>query len=130
MSNRALLLVIFLASSAVNAQAKAPGFESWRKGGVSYDQYRADAIGCAKKGYFRDITNDAPAKRFIRSFELADRALNDPGSAGGSWIDHVQITRPDRQKRDLQALHVSDVEKCLLDSGLKKFSLKKARWKF
>lgn len=122
--SRILMVVMALAlPSAVHAASKA-SVESWGKHGVGYDQYRTDAVECAKIGYFRDVSQDEPAKRFIRGFDTADRLLNSPnGSAGDDWFDSVRRTQPDRQKRDLQAIQVGDVEQCLGRKGYRKFAL-------
>jgi len=121
---------ILLVSSGAAQAADRPPIESWGKPGVGYDQYRADSIACAKTGYFRDVSQDEPAKRFIRGFETADRLLNFPSaSESDSWGDSVRRTQPDRQKRDLQAIQVSDVEQCLTGKGYHRFTLTRAEVK-
>ncbi|WP_267434903.1 hypothetical protein [Sphingomonas sp. GM_Shp_1] len=107
-----------------------PPVESWGKPGVGFDQYRADAVECAKIGYFRDVSQDEPAKRFIRGFETADNGLNQPGTPNiGAWIDSVQRVRPERQKRDLHRIQVGDVEQCLTGKGYRKFALSRSEEK-
>jgi len=122
---------VMLAMSSVSASAASRGpVESWGKPGIGFAQYRADAIECAKTGYFRDVSQDEPAKRFIRGFETADRLLNFPSaSESDSWGDSVRRTQPDRQKRDLQAIQVGDVEQCLTGKGYRRFTLTRAEVK-
>ncbi|MDR6114394.1 MULTISPECIES: hypothetical protein [unclassified Sphingomonas] len=122
---------LVLAMSSVTASAASDGpVESWGKPGIGFAQYRADAIECAKTGYFRDVSQDEPAKRFIRGFETADRLLNFPSaSESDSWGDSVRRTQPDRQKRDLQAIQVGNVEQCLTGKGYHRFTLTRAEVK-
>jgi hypothetical protein len=115
---------ILLMASGTAQAADRPPIESWGKPGVGYDQYRTDSVECAKHGYFRDVAGDEPAKRFVRGFETADRLLNAPNdSKGDEWQDVVRRTQPDRQKRDLQAIQVGDVEQCLAAKGYRRFAL-------
>ncbi|WP_322964809.1 hypothetical protein [Sphingomonas fuzhouensis] len=128
--SRILMAAIALALPGAVQAASKPVVESWGKSGIGFAQYRADAIECAKTGYFRDVSQDEPAKRFIRGFETADRLLNFPnGSEGDDWGDSVRRTQPDRQKRDLQAIQVGDVEQCLTDKGYSRFTLTPAEVK-
>ena len=107
----AVVIGIILAASGTARAADRPPIESWGKPGVGFDQYRADSVACAKQGYFRDVSQDEPAKRFIRGFETADNGLNMPGAPDiDAWIDSVQRVKPDRQKRLLHGIQVADVE--------------------
>lgn len=121
----AVVMGIMLASSGAAQAADRPPIESWGKPGVTFDQYRADSVECAKIGYFRDVSQDEPAKRFIRGLETADRLMNFPSPADGGddWMLSVRRTQPDRQKRLLQTIQVGDVEQCLTGKGYRKFTL-------
>ena len=126
----AVVIGIMLACSGAAWAADRPSVESWGKPGVSFDQYRNDAVACATIGYFRDVSQDEPAKRFIRGFETADNGLNQAGTPNlDVWIDSVQRVRPDRQKRDLHAIQVGDVERCLTDKGYRRVALTRAEEK-
>lgn len=125
---RILMVAITLALPVAVQAASKRMVESWGKSGIGFAQYRADAIECAKTGYFRDVSQDEPAKRFIRGFETADNALNGGGSAT-DWTNSVLITQPDRQKRELQAIQVGDVEQCLTGKGYRRFTLTRAEAK-
>lgn len=119
-----VVIGIMLAFSGTAQAADRPPVESWGKPGVSFNQYRNDAVACAKIGYFRDVSQDEPAKRFIRGFETADLLLNLPGAgAGDDWGNSIRRTQPDRQKRDLHAIQVGDVERCLTDKGYRRVTL-------
>lgn len=128
-----IVIGVVLASSAGAHAADRPRIESWGKPDVSFDQYRADSVECAKLGYFRDVSGDEPAKRFIRGFETADHLLNLPNIPGlaqnDSWADSVRRTQPDRQKRLLHGIQVADVERCLTAKGYRKFTLSPAEEK-
>ncbi len=126
----AVVIGIMLACSGAALAADRPPVESWGKPGVSFDQYRNDAVACATIGYFRDVSQDEPAKRFIRGFETADLLLNLPGGeAGDGWESSIRRTQPDRQKRDLHAIQVGDVERCLTDKGYRRVTLTRAEEK-
>jgi hypothetical protein len=122
---RAVVALALLACSATASAASRDRVASWGKPGIHYDQYRADSVECAKIGYFRDVAQDEPAKRFIRGFETADRLMNfpSPADAGDDWMFSVRRTQPDRQKQMLQAIQVGDVEQCLTGKGYRKFML-------
>ena len=124
MKGPSLSILLFLATGTAEAATRTP-IETWGKPGVGYDEYRGDAIACAKIGYFRDVSQDEPAKRFIAGFTAADNALNG-GGASTSWTDSILRTQPDRQKRDLHAIQVGDVERCLTDKGYRRVTLTRA----
>ncbi|WP_294309972.1 hypothetical protein [uncultured Sphingomonas sp.] len=117
-----------LASSVAAQAADRPPIESWGKPGIAFDQYRADSVECAKIGYFRDVSQDEPAKRFITGFTAADNNLNSGGNAS-DWINLILRTQPDRQKRRLHAIQLGDVERCLADKGYSRFQLSRSEVK-
>lgn len=124
----AVVIGIMLASSGAAQAADRPQIESWGKPGVTFDQYRADSVECAKIGYFRDVSQDEPAKRFITGFTAADNNLNSGGNAS-DWINSILRTQPDRQKRRLHAIQLGDVERCLADKGYSRFRLSRSEMK-
>ncbi len=124
----AVVMGIMLASSGVAQAADRPPIESWGKPGIAFDQYRADSVECAKIGYFRDVSQDEPAKRFITGFTAADNNLNSGGNAS-DWINSILRTQPDRQKRRLHAIQLGDVERCLADKGYSRFRLSRSEMK-
>lgn len=124
----AVVMGIMLASSGAAQAADRPPIESWGKPGVTFDQYRADSVECAKIGYFRDVSQDEPGKRFITGFTAADNNLNGGGDAS-DWINSILRTQPDRQKRRLHAIQVGDVERCLAGKGYSRFLLSRGEVK-
>lgn len=126
-------MLLILAVSGT-AHAQQPPAESWGKPDISFSDYRRDAITCATVGYFRDVSQDEPAKTFIRGFQTYDNTLNMPAWGGYSaWLplgitrDSVLTMQPDRQLKDIQALQVGDVEQCLTQRGYTKFTLSDAQ---
>jgi hypothetical protein len=120
-----LVLAVAVICSAAEARREVP--QSWTKAGGSYAQYQADAVECAKVGYFRDVANDKPAKQFIRGFETADRLLNLPSPIDNdSRAFAVARTQPSRKMVQVHAIQVGDVERCLMAKGYRKFTLTKA----
>ncbi len=117
-----LIIALISGTMSVESYAKTK-VEAWGRAGVSFQQYRADAIECAKIGYFRDVSKDDPAKRFVRGWQTADDSLNLSGPSGADWNNVVLRTQPDRQKKLVHAIQVGDVETCLLDKGYRKFAL-------
>ena len=124
----AVVIGIMLASSGAAQAADRPPIESWGKPGIAFDQYPADSVECAKIGYFRDVSQDEPAKRFITGFTAADNNLNSGGGAS-DWINSILRTQPDRQKRRLHAIQLGDVERCLADKGYSRFRLSRSEVK-
>src|SRR5439155_19407937 len=71
-----LLAMVFPASAN---SAPAPE-ESWGKAGVSLAQYRQDALECALKGHYLDISKTDDAKAFVKASRQLD-AVTTGGSA-------------------------------------------------
>lgn len=116
--------VVLLCASPCLAESKA--VSSWAKPGVSFEQYRIDSVECAKLGYFKDISQEEPTKRFLRGFRSADDDLNKADTGGPNldgWLEAVRRTQPDRRKREIQEIQVREVERCLTERGYSKFSL-------
>src|SRR5690242_6286506 len=76
MRTLALLAALFAALPA-HAQNQAI-WESWGKAGVSFDQYRADAIECGRAGVQLDIANSEPVKVLKRG--TSQMEANDQGA--------------------------------------------------
>jgi hypothetical protein len=121
------IMSVALLCSPCQARDKIP--TSWGKPNVTLAQYKSDAVECAKRGYYRDVAKDEPAKQFIRGFRTADDAIN-LAEAGGPNLDKlfeaVLRTRPDRKLKQLQDIQVGDVEICLTEKGYAPFQLSKA----
>lgn len=52
-----------VAALALAAPAAAdPAATSWGKAGITFDQYRADAVACATRGYYLDVSHTEAAR--------------------------------------------------------------------
>lgn len=118
-----LLAATMLAASA----AQAKDVTSWGKAGVSFADYRRNAVRCATTGLFCDFANDVPARRFVRGFNSGENAINGAAPPDpDAWLNSVRRTQPDRQKRLLHAIQVGDVETCPIARGYAPFTLTRA----
>jgi hypothetical protein len=103
---------------------------SWSKKDITYEVYKKDAAECAKVGYYRDVSKDEPAKKFLRGFRTADEAINQADMGGASvdkWRNSILITQPDKRMREVQNIQVDAVENCLFQKGYKQFVLNKSQ---
>jgi hypothetical protein len=81
----AALLVAAPAPSATAPQT------SWGKLGVSFEQYRADAVSCGRKGYYRDVSNTEAA----RIFRAASQQIDTISDTGPAPVDKWQTEQVD-----------------------------------
>ncbi len=122
----AAAICIFIVCSPCNG--KDTEVKSWSKKYITYEVYKKDAVECAKLGYYRDVSKDEPAKKFLRGFRTADEGINQANMGGASvdkWRNSILITQPDKRIREVQDIQVNAVEDCLLKKGYKQFSLSK-----
>lgn len=122
-----MLLQILLATMA-SASVGPATMQSWGKAGVSFDQYREDAFACAKVGFYRDVSEDEAAKRFIVGTGEAERRLNrGDGINPSEWMDSISRTQPRAQMKTIHDNQVSASETCLMDRGYHRFTLSPAQ---
>ena len=132
-----------LAAAVSLALAPAPAWAaepivSWGKAGVSFEEYRDDAVTCGRAALYADVSDTEQAKAFVeatRRLEAADDTSM--GTAGATAEQDMyrmaqmaarseQIRssiRPEKQMRELKAALVSIVERCLEDRGYSRFRL-------
>lgn len=130
--------------AATAAAAPAPQ-ESWGRAGVSFAQYRQDAIDCATTGYYLDIANTDDAKAFVTasrqldSLPMGASAVGTTGSgstgpAGDNSVDviadfagtqqHIiDSVHPGQRFQSIKKMQVSTTEQCLSKRGYSKFRL-------
>src|SRR4051794_12285951 len=66
-------ICVLLCSIVGTSAAAAPvPQQSWGKAGISFDQYRQDAIECGREGYYLDISQTADAKELVRASRRLD----------------------------------------------------------
>jgi hypothetical protein len=144
---RRLFMIPFLAlvlPASANA-APAPE-ESWGKAGVSLAQYRQDALDCALKGHYLDISKTDDAKAFVkasRELDAVTTGASAPAVAGAngmgssttdSSVDQmveyanqqqhiVESVRPDQRFHSIKRMLVDRTGQCLANRGYSKFRL-------
>lgn len=137
------LLALVIPASANSAPAPE---ESWGKAGVSLAQYRQDALDCALKGYYLDISKSDDAKAFVkasRELDAVTTGASAPAVAGAngmgasttdSSVDQiveyanqqqhiVESVRPDQRYRSIKRMLVDRTSQCLASRGYSKFRL-------
>ncbi len=118
-----LWLAVLMSPIDASAHDREP-YVSWGKEGVSFEQYRANAIECGRAGAGRDLGRQQAFKDVIHGAHFQDSALE-----RGDVVEYVMIY--DRNFRGnvpkLQTFMVSGVEECLLKSGYVPFALTRAQ---
>jgi len=133
--------LLIVASSA--AAAPAPQ-ESWGKAGVSFEQYRQDAVECGREGYYLDISQTADAKQLVRASRRLDNlngtfsgntpGVNGIGPPSTDAVDQmarfatnqqhiIESTRPEQRFRNIKHTLQSTTDTCLVGRGYSKFAL-------
>ena len=135
---------ISFALAAVASAAPAPQ-ESWGRAGVSFVQYRKDAIDCAIQGYYLDIANTDDARAFVQASRRLDAlpmgaasvSTTGSGSTGPAGDNSVNViadfagtqqhiiesVRPDQRFRSIKRMQLSTTDQCLTRRGYSKFRL-------
>lgn len=133
-----LVLAVALAGQAT-AAPKAPK-ESWGRAGVSFDQYRRDAVECGRQGYYLDISKTDDAKAFVRGSRELDDATQSASTAapGADPVDTAVVqanqyerirlsVQPERRMDHLKTVLQSTVDQCLTQRGYSRFRLTDAQ---
>ena len=132
---RWVTVAMLLAAMLLGAATRKP-VESWGKAGVTFEQYRTDAIACAERGYYLDIAQTNDAKAFVRGSRELDDATQSAAAAAPNADpvddavrrvnEYERIRRgvePDRRMDHLKAVLQSAVDACLRGRGYAKFTL-------
>jgi hypothetical protein len=124
----AAILAFAVASPAIAAEGE---HLSWGKAGVSFDQYRADAIECGRAGYYLDIAETEQAQVFKQASSQLE--TNEAGvqnlppllqmNVVASSARIVEGTRPSVRFRELKSLQNGSVAGCLIERGYTRFKL-------
>jgi hypothetical protein len=143
---RGLLLIPFLALALPASGNSAPApEESWGKAGVSLAQYRQDALDCALKGHYLDISQSDDAKAFVkgsRELDAVTTGASAPAVAGANGmgasttdsVDQmveyanqqqriVESVRPEHRFHSIKRMLVDRTAQCLASLGYTKFRL-------
>ena len=134
----ASLLAVALMAPVSSTAAKHEAV-SWGKAGVSFAQYRNDAIQCGRKGYFRDVSHTQAAQVFKSAtgqIETNEASLSSSAMAGdtarvmdivGNSSRIVESTRPEMRMEEVGALLNETVANCLSARGYTRFRLTDAQ---
>src|SRR4051812_38226619 len=136
------LVALVLPASANSAPAPE---ESWGKAGVSLAQYRQDALDCALRGHYLDISQSDDAKAFVKGSRELDAvtngasapAINGASGMGPSTTDSVdqmveyanrqqrivESVRPEQRFHSIKRMLVDRAAQCLANRGYSKFRL-------
>lgn len=118
---RVALSALLLIGATSAAAAPAPQ-ESWGKAGVTYDQYRLDAVECSSEGYNLDISQTEDAKAFVRASRQLETEIGS-GLDPYTYQSIVKNARPGMRYRSIKNLQQSTVDHCLANRGYRKFRL-------
>jgi hypothetical protein len=129
------LAVLLAAGLAVPASGAPRPQESWGKAGVSFEDYRNDAVECGRLAYYADISETDHAKAFVSATKRLE-AADDHGMAAigeddmyrlaqlGARSEQIRASiRPEKRMRELHAGLVQVVEICLEERGYSRFAL-------
>ena len=143
MPGRALFLIsLTCAAAPLAAQSRSQIADiSWGKAGVSFDDYRADAIACAVEAVNLDIADTRAARRLVaasRALEASDNqtgatpatidprsgpASGSPISLGADYARQRDVYQPDRQFTAIGELQQQTLDNCLARRGYSPFRL-------
>lgn len=133
----ACLIGVALAAPAQGASPRA--LVSWGKAGVSFAQYRNDAVQCGRKGYYRDVSGTEAAQVFKRATRQLDS--NEAGMQTAALVGEtdrlmsiigqsariVEGTRPELRMREVRTVLNDTVATCLTARGYVRFGLTEAQ---
>ncbi|HSG35034.1 MAG TPA: hypothetical protein VLA37_10900 [Sphingomonadaceae bacterium] len=134
----AAILTASLAAAASPVSAERKPVDSWGRAGVSFENYREDAIECATIGYYADVSETEQAKQFVRASKRLeatdDYSLGPPGASAADDMTRmvnqaamsdriVQSIRPERKMKELHSGMLYLVEQCLVERGYSQFRL-------
>ena len=146
----AMMPLIVVLPGQAYAQTHDVPVVSWGKSGITFEQYRADALDCGKNGLASDIDNSDPVNTLRRAetqLEAIDTqpwamttVTNNKAPNGGVDVDTTQAvsrahdeqaimegTRPKEQYARIKQLMFVAVRKCMIDHGYARFALTEAQ---
>ena len=136
---------ILLSVQAGSASAKEAAPQAiWAKGGVTYEQYRGDALECGKKGLARNVANSEEVKTLARAskqLEALDASAQatvpagpmgqpDLSGAMSRSADEQRViaaARPAQQYAGIKEMMFQVVRRCMIDRGYAKIVLTDAQ---
>ena len=141
---RLLGCAAFLSMQAGNADAKSSAPQVvWAKAGVTYEQYRGDALECGMTGLASNIDNSKEVKTLARASSQLDAADASAQNGMGQGADPagqadlasaaarrsedeqriIAAARPDQQYAGIKTLMFEAVRRCMAKLGYAKIVL-------
>jgi hypothetical protein len=133
---RRLFLLTAAAVTATAAVAAPTPQAGWGKAGVSYQEYRQDALDCANEGLSIDVSDSADAKAFVKASRELDALTEQAAtSAASSSQADAMVQNANDQGRVVDSLRVSQrlhniklmvgaaINQCLVGRGYSRFLL-------
>ena len=126
------LLSALLACTSAYAVPTQAIRESWGKPGISWEQYRADALTCGRQGYYLDISKTEEAKAFVSASKQLESMPDSsayqvpPADGIGFAIQQKHVIdsiNPEAKMRSLGKTMQGTIEQCLAERGYRKFRL-------
>ncbi|MCW3845703.1 hypothetical protein OF829_00515 [Sphingomonas sp. LB-2] len=120
-----------LFAPAALAGERVPEY-SWGKLGISFDQYRRDAVECGRRGAYRDVSNTDAARVFkratsqLQSNESIIGADTSPDVMLSTHIISARIvegTRPEKRIGEVRVYMEEAMNACLAERGYTRFRL-------
>lgn len=139
MRNAAQYLLTLAALSSTPAFATDARVTSWGNSGVSFEQYRRDAVECGRQGYYLDVSDTEAAHVFREASHKLDSNDTDLAAAAmagdrdrtmnivASSSRIVEGTRPQKRLREVRDLLAETVAACLTGRGYRRFQLTSAQ---
>jgi hypothetical protein len=137
MKHALLAAAVSLTLAPAPAAAAVP-MDTWGKAGVSFEEYRDDAVTCGRTAHYADVSDTEQARLFVqasRRLEAADDSgVGNPGASPeedlyrmaqlGARSEQIRSSiRPEKRMEELQNALVSIVERCLEERGYSRFRL-------
>lgn len=136
MRHRLICTLALAFAVAAPAGAREQPAVSWGKAGVSFDQYRQDAVECGRAGYYLDVSNTEAARVFKTASSRLESNESDLHMSGDQTrimaiVAYsaliVEGTRPRERMKEVRTLMNDAVAACLTGRGYVRFQLSSAQ---
>ncbi|WP_231736721.1 hypothetical protein [Sphingobium sp. CCH11-B1] len=132
----ALAVALTLMTGSASAKVAAPE-RVWGKAGVTYEQYRADALECGKQALAADIDRTDPVKKLRQSSEeigALDQQLGATSYSQDGMSNSMQTVvqrrqmavqgaRVDQQYKRIKQVMFETARACMTENGYSRFTL-------
>ncbi|HEX4737040.1 MAG TPA: hypothetical protein VH331_05720 [Allosphingosinicella sp.] len=115
----AITLCALAAAMPAQARYVSPGYDkSWGKPGVSFVDYRNDAVSCGRQAAGLDLAHTGPARSFVAGSRILEN-----GSDYDTWATALRVAAPQHNIEKAGDLLEAALERCLHEHGYHKFRL-------